>query len=113
MWTSIARWSVRPDVLHVATVAFVEAFEMIVCKARPQESINTQVSFNEWTLKIELRYHGTAIAISDLGGPPEVNENSDKMAATHLAVVFLTHLADHVQSYQDGQQGVLKLRFIH
>jgi len=115
MQTHGGSWGARPEIVAKvvgALVAFREHADELLEKGAEAE---VEVAFDEYAIRLKLRYRGKAPALAGAAGPlpADLLERDADDVESLVRLRLLTRFADRVRAEQRGDEAILRLRFDH
>lgn len=105
-------WAARQDVIQRAVRALSEFAEISPGLVEPDTQVQVTASFDEYRLKISLRYRGTMLEIARTL-PTEDEILEDDTATTRLSSILIARATDRIEIKQDGEMVLVELIFNH
>jgi NCS2 family nucleobase:cation symporter-2 len=110
--TQGALWGARREVISRAIAALSEFVEAVATLGLTERDIRVDVSFDEFNLDVEVRYHGMPMEFATVR-PSEADLLSDDQAVTRLAGFLIRHYADQITANSKDGQCHVQFHFDH
>jgi xanthine permease XanP len=101
-------WGARRDIVHRAASAMHEFMESVATLELTAEKVTMEVSFDEFSLDVNIRYQGVLMEFPDARPAPEELLH-DENAFIKLSGFLMRHYADRIKS--GSKDGTCHIQF--